>query len=121
MHHIGHSHIHTPNKTLNLKNVLHVPHASKNLLYVHHFSKDNDVFLEFHPDWFFFVKDRATRNLLLHDRCENGLYPIASTLKSRGLSLLLHHPGSNGIATWEFIVLYPSPSSSIRSEFMFYQ
>lgn len=56
IHHICHSHILTPNKTLNLKNVLHVPSANKNLLSVHHFTMDNDVFLEFHPGHFF-VKD----------------------------------------------------------------
>jgi hypothetical protein len=37
---------------LTLTNVLHVPSANKNLIYVHHFTLDNDTFIEFHPFFF---------------------------------------------------------------------
>jgi hypothetical protein len=48
INHIGHSILHTPNHSLHLKNILHVPSASKNLLYVHKLTLDNHVFIEYH-------------------------------------------------------------------------
>jgi histone deacetylase 1/2 len=54
--HIGHSIIRSPSKKFELRNVLHVPNASKNLLSVHRFTYDNHVFIEFHP-FFFLIKD----------------------------------------------------------------
>ncbi|KAI4338296.1 hypothetical protein L6164_016638 [Bauhinia variegata] len=36
--------------SLSLKNVLHVPHITKNLLSISKLTKDNNVFLEFHPN-----------------------------------------------------------------------
>jgi hypothetical protein len=47
--HIGHSIFHTPSTPLHHKNIFHVLSASKNLLYVHKLTLDNNVFLEFHP------------------------------------------------------------------------
>jgi hypothetical protein len=41
--HVGQSIICTPHRNLLLNNVLHVPHASKNLAYVHHIAADNNV------------------------------------------------------------------------------
>src|SRR5207237_7743089 len=80
--HIGHSSITTPSKYLSLNDVLHVPRATKNLLYVHRLTCDNDVFLEYHP-FDFFVKDRITWRTLLHGTCRGGLYPLApSSLSS---------------------------------------
>jgi histone deacetylase 1/2 len=40
---IGHSVLHTPNKRLHLKNILHVPSANKSLLSVHRFSSGSRV------------------------------------------------------------------------------
>jgi hypothetical protein len=54
--------------------VLHILDASKNLVWVHKFTYDNDAFFEFHP-WYFFLKDRDSRKLL-QGRCKNGLYPL---------------------------------------------
>lgn len=73
--HIGHSSINTATRSLALRNVLHVPQIAKNLLSVHKFSRDNDVFFEYHP-WHFSIKDRKTRQHLLDGRCEGGLYPL---------------------------------------------
>jgi hypothetical protein len=73
--HVGHSVLHTPNSTLHLKNVLHVPAASKNLLSVHRLTLDNDVYIEFHP-FFFLIKDQATRTVLFKGPCIGGLYPL---------------------------------------------
>jgi hypothetical protein len=73
---IGNSVLHTPHKNLHLKNILHVPSANKSLLSVHRLASDNDAFFEFHPK-FFFIKDRATKQILHQGRCERGLYPLA--------------------------------------------
>lgn len=79
--HVGHStrqkyngreRVHT---SLHLKNILHVPNASKNLLSIHKLTLDNDVFLEIHP-FFFFIKDQATRRVLFKGPCHGGLYPL---------------------------------------------
>jgi hypothetical protein len=43
--HIGYPAIQTPNRDLHLKNILHVPNATKNLLSVHKLTIDNDAFL----------------------------------------------------------------------------
>jgi histone deacetylase 1/2 len=73
--HTGSCSLHTDTRPLALNNVLHVPNISKHLLSVHKLSRDNNVFFEFHP-WSYFIKDRATRQLLLEGKCESGLYPI---------------------------------------------
>ena len=49
---VGHSTLHSPNKTLHLHNILHVPQANKNLCSINHLTKDNNAFLEFHPNHF---------------------------------------------------------------------
>jgi histone deacetylase 1/2 len=76
--HIGHSTIHTPSRSLNLRNILHVPSSKKNLVSVHRLASDNNVFLEFHPD-FFCIKDQETKNILLRGPCRRGLYPLTPT------------------------------------------
>jgi histone deacetylase 1/2 len=76
--HIGHTVVPTSSKHLHLNNVLHVPDASKNLIFVHRLAQDNSVFLEFHPDYFL-IKDRATKNTILRGRSHKGLYPLPST------------------------------------------
>jgi hypothetical protein len=75
--HVGHSAVSIPHHHILLKNVLHVPQATRNLASVHHLTADNDVFLELHST-FFLVKDRSMRRTLLHGPCKNGLYPIPS-------------------------------------------
>jgi histone deacetylase 1/2 len=76
--HIGQPTIHTPNRELHLQNILHVPATKKNLVSVHRLASDNNVFLEFHPD-FFLIKDRDRRSTLLKGPCCKGLYPFPST------------------------------------------
>jgi histone deacetylase 1/2 len=73
--HTGYSTINTAAKSHVLKNVLHVPNISKNLLSVHKLARDNGVFLDFHP-YYFLIKDLVSRKTLLHGRCRGGLYPI---------------------------------------------
>jgi hypothetical protein len=47
--HLGKSIIRTPYRHLLLNKVLHVPSTTKNLISVHRFTSDNNVFIEFHP------------------------------------------------------------------------
>jgi hypothetical protein len=54
----------------------------KNLVSVHRLASDNNVFLEFHPD-FFLIKDRDTKSTLLEGPCRRGLYPLLPTPASK--------------------------------------
>lgn len=51
-------------RQLNLNNLLHVPHITKNLLSVFKFAKDNDIFFKFHPHYCF-LKDLNTKDIFL--------------------------------------------------------
>jgi histone deacetylase 1/2 len=75
IHHIGHSVMHTPNHDLHLKNILHVPKATKSLLSTSRLATDNHAFVEYWPNSFF-VKDQDTREILLQGKCVGGLYPM---------------------------------------------
>jgi hypothetical protein len=86
--HLGSYSINTDTRPLALTNILHVPEISKNLLSVHKLARDNNIFFEFHS-WSFFIKDRATRSLLLEGRCESGFYPLKpSDVKSKKQAFL---------------------------------
>jgi hypothetical protein len=50
--HIDQTTFHTPDRNLNLVNLLHVPFTKKNIVSVHKLASDNNVFLEFHPIFF---------------------------------------------------------------------
>lgn len=76
---IGHIILHTPDKKLHLRNILHVPSTSKNLVSVHKLASDNNAFLIFHPN-FFLIKDRETKITLHRGRCQDGLYPLGPSL-----------------------------------------
>jgi hypothetical protein len=75
VNHIGHSIVKTPHRNLMLKNVLYVPKANKNLIFVYKLASDNSAFLEYHPNYFA-IKDRVTRRPLLRGRCHKGIYPL---------------------------------------------
>jgi hypothetical protein len=73
--HIGSTTASSPSSPFNLKETLHVPLIHKNLIFVHKFTLDNNVVVEFHP-FFYFVKDSKTRAVLMRGRCEDGVYPV---------------------------------------------
>ena len=67
--HIGQASLPThSSRHLHLHNVLRVPSVTHNLLSVPKLTRDNNVFIEFHL-FDLFVKDRATREILLRGRC----------------------------------------------------
>jgi hypothetical protein len=72
---IGFSIIPSSDRDLVLNNVLYVPSTHKILISVHHFTLDNDTFIEFHP-FFFLIKDHKTKKVMLHGPCKGGLYPL---------------------------------------------
>ena len=48
INHVGQRILQSPTSNIQLKNILYVPKASKNLVSVNRLTRDNNVFLEFH-------------------------------------------------------------------------
>ena len=72
-------------RSLHLNNVLRVPSVTRNLLSIPKLTYDNNVFCEFHP-FDLFIKDRATKDVLLSGRLCHGLYRLESPGVSRVFS-----------------------------------
>lgn len=72
--HTGTATLPSSNHNFCLSSLLHVPQIGKNLISVNKFTRDNGVFVEFHPNSFF-VKDLHPQKLLLQVPSRNGLYP----------------------------------------------
>jgi histone deacetylase 1/2 len=53
INHVGHTTLHSPISKIHLNNVLHVPHANKSLVSVNRLTRDNNAYVEFHPNHFF--------------------------------------------------------------------
>jgi len=84
---VGHSTLRSPSSDLHLNNILHVPKASKSLVSVNRLTRDNDVFLEFHPDHFS-IKEQVMKRTLLSGRCEGRLYPLQSSPNKQALGVI---------------------------------
>jgi gag-polypeptide of LTR copia-type/GAG-pre-integrase domain len=69
-------------QSLQLKNILHVPDMTKNLLSVSQLTSDNNVTVEFVSDSCF-VKDKATQQILLHGILHRGLYKLQPVHKQQ--------------------------------------
>lgn len=99
--------LNSPNKTLSINKILHVPQIKRNLLFVQRFCQDNNVFFEFHST-FFCVKDTVTRTILLMGPSKDGLCSF---------SLPKIHPVSNvafstvraSSTTWHQRLGHPHP------------
>ena len=67
--------LHVPHITKNLISVseFHVPHMTKNLISLSQFARENQVYFEFHPS-VCFVKDLEMGQILLQGMLRNGLY-----------------------------------------------
>ncbi|KAL5845744.1 hypothetical protein ACOSQ3_009268 [Xanthoceras sorbifolium] len=70
---IGDNSFDSNNHIFRLRNILHIPQITKNLLSVSKFVRENAVFIEFHPH-FCLVKDRVTKKVLLQGVLKQGLY-----------------------------------------------
>jgi hypothetical protein len=75
IHHIDQTKFHTAARVLIMKDILHVPSITKNLLSVRKFAIDNYVFFEFHPH-FLLAKDLATKEILIQGWCQDGIYML---------------------------------------------
>uniref|UniRef100_A0A803PMV3 Retrovirus-related Pol polyprotein from transposon TNT 1-94-like beta-barrel domain-containing protein n=1 Tax=Cannabis sativa TaxID=3483 RepID=A0A803PMV3_CANSA len=64
-----------PHKSLLLKDILHVPSLTKNLLSISQFTKHNNVTIEF-DDVCCLVKDKNTKQALLRGTLTEGLYRL---------------------------------------------
>ncbi|MDV3143314.1 MAG: GAG-pre-integrase domain-containing protein, partial [Sweet potato little leaf phytoplasma] len=77
--------------SLVLKNILHVPDIKKNLISIASLTADNNVYVEFHSNYFL-VKDKISRRVMLHGTLKRGLYqldlPSIQTSKSNSQSSL---------------------------------
>ena len=71
----GSSFFNTLSSSLCLKNILHCPNASSNLLSIKRFCVDNDCHFIL-TVFEFWVKDNLMSRILLHDPSEGGLYPV---------------------------------------------
>jgi len=60
-----------------LTDTLCIPSIQKNLIYVHYFTKVNNVLIEFHPNYFL-IKDRFTGTTMLQGRCEDAVYSLST-------------------------------------------
>jgi hypothetical protein len=101
--HIGETTIPTQSRDLKLKEILHVPQVTKNLISFHCYSTDNNVFLEFHP-YFSLIKDRATRSLLLKGQCKNGLYPLPTSFTRQVFGV-----NKPSLQLWHSCLGHPAP------------
>ena len=77
--HVGSLVLKSPTHTFHLNDTICVPNIRKNLIFVHHFTSQNNVFVEFHS-LFFLVKDKITGAVLLKGACENGVYTLSNLL-----------------------------------------
>ena len=69
----GSSKFHINSTHFKLNDILHVPLITKNLLSIHKFTLDNNVYVEFHPN-FCMVKDIQTHQQLMRGEHKDGLY-----------------------------------------------
>ena len=84
---VGHSILHSPRTHIHLNNVLHVPQASKSLISVNRLARDNNAFLEFHPNHFS-IKEQGTKRT----SCEADVKGASIPSSHPTISKRLVHP-----------------------------
>jgi hypothetical protein len=67
--------LHSPTSSFKLKDTLHCPQASANLISIQKFCHDNACYFILTASHYY-VKDLLTHAILLEGRSENGLYPL---------------------------------------------
>lgn len=104
-------------RILSLKHLLHVPKITKNLLSVSKFASDNNVFFEFFPK-FCYVKDQATKEVLMAGKLKEGLYVfdspqlLAKETRDEELSPATAGDPSESMAVKAYKSFYSSTSSN---------
>ena len=76
MSHIGSLALHSPHRTFTLRDTLCVPNLCRNFISVHHLTKQNNVFVEFHP-FYFLVKGKIMGAI---GACNNGIYTFLASM-----------------------------------------
>uniref|UniRef100_A0A803PUR2 Retrovirus-related Pol polyprotein from transposon TNT 1-94-like beta-barrel domain-containing protein n=1 Tax=Cannabis sativa TaxID=3483 RepID=A0A803PUR2_CANSA len=89
------------NYPLILKDILHVPKITKNLISISKLTTDNDVIVEFTPDYCY-VKDKQTKEMVLQGRLEGGLYRLDKAENDSNKSYKLLHPIQFQVSTQDF-------------------
>jgi len=79
--HIGSTTLSTPITSFILNKLLYVPQIQKNLTSVSQFTRDNNIYIEFHSS-FFLVKDEATGRVLLRSKPKDDLYIFPTSMTS---------------------------------------
>ena len=97
----------SPTRTFHLNDTLCVPNICKNLISVHHFTSQNNVFVEFHP-LFFLVKDKITGAVLFKGACENGVYTLPDLLVQASPKLVANVCERTSINGWHKRLGHPS-------------
>jgi len=105
--HIGSLVFHSLTRAFQLKDTLCVPSIRKNLISVHHFTTQNNVFLEFHP-FYFLVKDQITGAILFKGACENGVYPLPDSLVGSSSKIMANVHEGTTIDGWHKRLGHPS-------------
>jgi hypothetical protein len=99
-----------------LNNILYVPTITKNLINISQLTKNNNIIIEFTFDSYF-VKDRVTHRILLHDTMCNSLYqldlsaPLHQALQADHVSTSLWH--SRLVQCSPLIILISSKQNKI--------
>jgi len=79
--HIGSTTLSTPTTSFVLNKLLHMPQIQKNLIFVSQFTRDNNVYIEFHSSSFL-VKDEATGRVFLRCKPKDGIYIFPTSMTS---------------------------------------
>lgn len=105
--HIGSLSLNSPHKTFYLRDTLYVSNIHKNLISMHHFTKQNNVFVEFHS-FYFLVKDQTTGVILLRDACENAVYMFPNSLVTSNSTMVANVHERTSIDGWHKRLGHPS-------------
>ena len=103
--HIGSLALHSPHRTITLRDTLCVPNLCKNLIFVRHLTKQNNVFVEFHP-FYFLVNDKISGAILLKGACNNGIYTFPESIVTSKKVANVHERTS--IDGWHKCLGHPS-------------
>ncbi|KAL4272355.1 hypothetical protein GQ457_13G014480 [Hibiscus cannabinus] len=76
---VGNTVLNSPSRPLHLRNILHVPGITKNLISMSKISRDNDIFLEFHASSCL-VREEGSGVVILTGSVVDGLYRFDSCL-----------------------------------------